>query len=85
MDRVLEGNLPPSLGAEDQGLSAEELRKRSSQIKAKSTELSGKGSSDVNAEDGLSEERLNVFDNDEFDVFNEDISVDLSRVHFGKR
>ena len=29
-------------------------------------------------------QRLNVYDNDEFDVFNQD-SVDLSRIHRGKK
>ena len=83
MDRVLEGNLPAHLKEVDQSASVEDVRQRSSQAKAESTQSSGKGSSDEKA--GFLEERLNVYDNDDFDVFSKDVSVDLSRVHFGKR
>ena len=83
MDRVLEGNLPAHLKEVDQSASVEEIRKKSSQAKVESAGSSGKGSSDEKA--SLLEERLNVYDNDEFDVFSKDVNVDLSRVHFGKR
>ena len=83
MDRVLEGNLPVYLKEVDQSASVEDVRQRSSQAKAESAQSSGKRSSDEKA--GFLEERLNLYDNDDFDVFSKDVSVDLSRVHFGKR
>lgn len=37
------------------------------------------------ASDDVLTSRKNIYDNDEFDVFNQPSKVDLSRVHIGKR
>ncbi len=78
MDCVLEGKLPPHLKTVDQRMFAE--------VESTTTRSSGKGlSEEANSTNLLLDERLNVYDHDEFDVFSEDVNVDLSRVHFGKR
>ncbi len=38
----------------------------------------------ISKEFSLLEQRLNIYDNDEFDVFNQD-NIDLSRIHRGKK
>ncbi len=78
MDRILEDNLPPHLRA--MNLSTEDLKKTSSQPKTEDA-----APPEESATTSLLEDRMNVYDDDEFDVFNKDVSVDLSRVHFGKR
>ncbi len=80
MDRILEDNLPPHLRAMNQNLSTEDLKKTSSQPKTEDA-----APPEESAATSLLEDRINVYDDDEFDVFNKDVSVDLSRVHFGKR
>ncbi len=76
VDCILEGNLPAHLKAVDQSMTMEST-----------VHLSGKGQSEEDAPTNLDlqDERLNVYDHDEFDVFSEDVNVDLSRVHFGKK
>ncbi|XP_064394350.1 activating signal cointegrator 1 complex subunit 2-like isoform X2 [Halichondria panicea] len=80
VDRILEDNLPPHLRAMNQNPSTEDLKKTSSQPKTEDT-----APPDESTATSVLDDRLNVYDDDEFDVFNKDVSVDMSRVHFGKR
>ena len=71
---ILEDRLPPHLSQLD-----------FSQPSGKPTPANLEGSADLSYGNSLIDKRENVFDNDEFDVFNKPEKIDLSRVQIGKK
>ena len=92
IDHMLQENLPPHLRQLDQTLSAlpanwqgqPHIESSTEQVKEGVSPESGQNDSCSVEGMSLLEQRSNVFDYDEFDVFNRK-EVDRSRVHIGKR
>ena len=76
IDKVLEDSLPPHLNNLDFTQPAGKLTASCPDSKV---------SAELSHGDSLIDQRKNVFDNDEFDVFRNLEKTDMSRVHIGKK
>ena len=90
IDSVLQDNLPPHLRELDHSMSKLPVNWQSlSHIEASTGQSRGELSSEpapIGGSHGesLLEQRSNIYDNDEFDVFRRK-DIDRSRVHIGKK
>ncbi|KAI8636129.1 hypothetical protein BD408DRAFT_487096 [Parasitella parasitica] len=82
--QLLEDSLPPSVNGLDRKMERKPLPDAASTVSRLSHLESEAGARENPKEEGVLKSRRNVYDNDEFDVFNRRI-VDASKVHVGKK